>query len=152
MRHAEAAPAGKDGDRERPLTQTGKRQARQSGADLAAGALGPAHVLCSPALRTRQTWEEMAALFPQASADYDPRAYNADSQTLFECLGEIKNEGPVLLIAHNPGVQMLTLFLTRQLVNFTPATRVTISCPCEGWDGLAPGANTLEGSLPPKSP
>lgn len=61
LRHAKAEPAGGVDDVLRPLALNGRRQAGRVGAALAHSALVPELVLCSSALRTRQTWELLAA-------------------------------------------------------------------------------------------
>ncbi|MGW6005440.1 SixA phosphatase family protein [Oerskovia enterophila] len=61
LRHAKAEPAGGVDDVLRPLALNGRRQAGRVGAALAHSALVPELVLCSSALRTRQTWDLLAA-------------------------------------------------------------------------------------------
>jgi phosphohistidine phosphatase len=61
LRHAKAEPARGVDDVLRPLALNGRRQAGRVGAALAHSALVPELVLCSSALRTRQTWELLAA-------------------------------------------------------------------------------------------
>ncbi|MHA7132737.1 SixA phosphatase family protein [Oerskovia turbata] len=61
LRHAKAEPAGGVDDVLRPLALNGRRQAGRVGAALAHSALVPELVLCSSALRTRQTWELLSA-------------------------------------------------------------------------------------------
>ena len=61
LRHAKAEPAGGVDDVLRPLALNGRRQAGRVGTALAHSALVPELVLCSSALRTRQTWELLAA-------------------------------------------------------------------------------------------
>ena len=55
MRHAQPASHAPGGDRERPLTDVGRRQAREVGTRLGLRNVG--HALVSDALRTRQTWD-----------------------------------------------------------------------------------------------
>src|SRR5690625_4581183 len=60
LRHAKAEAAGPS-DFERKLSAPGRSQARRVAAHLVAAGLAPDVVLCSAALRARQTWEQVAA-------------------------------------------------------------------------------------------
>ena len=57
LRHAKAEPGGRVPDALRPLALPGRKQAVRVGAALASLGLVPDGVLCSDAVRTRQTWE-----------------------------------------------------------------------------------------------
>jgi phosphohistidine phosphatase len=104
LRHAETEdtrPGGKDIDR--ALTEGGQEQARAVGAYLASQQLTPDAVLCSAAVRTRQTFE-LLSINPEhvdISRDY----YNAGADTLIAAL---RMPDPavrtVLLVGHAPGV------------------------------------------------
>ena len=61
LRHAKAEPGGNVDDVLRPLALNGRRQAGRVGAALVDSGLVPERVLCSAALRTRQTWELLSA-------------------------------------------------------------------------------------------
>lgn len=61
VRHAEAAPHSRGGDRSRPLTRRGALQARELGGRLAEFLGRADQVFLSPALRAQQTWESMLA-------------------------------------------------------------------------------------------
>src|SRR5260370_24589571 len=63
LRHAKATPQGDGTDRERPLEQRGRRAAQAVAAWAAEHRLPPTLVLCSPALRTRQTLDIIAPPF-----------------------------------------------------------------------------------------
>ena len=57
VRHAEAAKG--EPDELRPLTETGREQARELGKQLAAGGIRPDAILTSPLLRARETAREI---------------------------------------------------------------------------------------------
>ena len=113
MRHAKAqakAPSGEDHDRE--LTDGGLSDARLMGRVLAEAGLKPDLALVSSAERTRQTWAGLAESFPDAEARFDPRLYNAPSQTIRHAVELAEGGGgTVLLVGHNPGVPMAMLEL-----------------------------------------
>lgn len=116
LRHAKAegdAPSGDDFDR--PLAPRGRREAEAMGERLAAKGLRPDVVLVSPALRTRETWEIIEAALPGAEVRLTPGLYNADVgviRRLAEAAGE--ERGVVMVVAHNPGLQDLTVRLLRE--------------------------------------
>ena len=113
LRHAEAlpTPVGKP-DIERQLSPHGEAQARAAAAWLTAADAHPDCVLCSPALRTRQT----AALVLGARADVapqlEPAIYEATPAELIDLLAEHADAACVLLVGHNPGLERLLALLT----------------------------------------
>lgn len=105
-------------DRERPLAERGRHDAPAAGRWLhdAAGRPGYPridHVVCSPARRTRETWELVSAqLDSPPEAVYDERVYGATTTTLLTVVrGTPDNVRSLLLIGHNPGVHDLSLAL-----------------------------------------
>jgi phosphohistidine phosphatase len=82
MRHSRATHKAGFEDVERPLTGRGRRDAAAAGAWLRGQGLVPDLVLCSPALRTRQTWDELSGPLsappaPTAAAPAAQGAYAA---------------------------------------------------------------------------
>src|SRR4029450_13702048 len=80
---------------------------------VAASALGPAVVLCSSSMRTRQT---LAAILPALGDTLQIRIerelYGAGAPHLLERLQRLPNRVPsAMLIGHNPGIQDLALAL-----------------------------------------
>jgi len=57
LRHAKAEPGGQTTDELRPLALAGRRQSQRVGVALAEHGLVPDLVLCSTAIRARQTWD-----------------------------------------------------------------------------------------------
>ena len=77
LRHAKADNPFGMADADRPLTERGLRDARAAGRWLAQQAL-PELVLCSPARRTRQTWQAVAEQLPAQAVPqvrYEPTIY-----------------------------------------------------------------------------
>jgi phosphohistidine phosphatase len=116
LRHGKAAPDPPWGgsDKERPLTNRGRRDATALGARLAGerpvlgleGVPPPELALCSAAVRTRQTAdlvaEAMGGLLPVEAAH---ALYGADPDLLLRYVREI-DEGvrSALVVGHNPTV------------------------------------------------
>lgn len=138
LRHAEAAsgapPGG--GDRARPLTARGRRDATALGRRLAAGpgvfgsapastpaggqageGIGagslpvamPEVVVCSPAVRTRETAELVAAALGDVPVVPDERLVRGDEETVLQAVHEVAGApAGVAVVGHNPTVFALT--------------------------------------------
>ena len=113
MRHATARPGG-GRDHDRPLTPAGQDEARQVGLSIRSQGPIPERVLCSSAVRCRETWQVLSAeLGTSPAIDFETDLYNASPKSLLHCLAGVVDEQSVLLLAHNPGVSVLALELTR---------------------------------------
>jgi len=104
-RHAKSAwddPALTDHDR--PLNERGRRAAADLGGWLASRGYLPDEVLCSDALRTRQTWEGIAPAMPAApQVTLKPALYHAGPDVMLAVLRRATGQ-TVLLLGHNPGI------------------------------------------------
>ncbi|ALG13669.1 SixA phosphatase family protein [Kibdelosporangium phytohabitans] len=128
LRHASAANAVDLADVERPLTPIGREEATKVGRDLAA--MRPEHVLCSPALRTRQTWDRVRAeLANQPAVTFDQSMYLAGVDTLRELVWQTGDDvTTLLLIGHNPAVHELAWVLLGEQApqRFPPASLAAV--------------------------
>lgn len=106
LRHAKAAAGDGLPDAERPLTERGRRDAADAGALLRRAGRAPDLVCCSTALRTRQTWDEMAAAGVRAGeVVYTERIYEASGGALAELIREAPAAArTVLVLGHAPGL------------------------------------------------
>ncbi|GAA2527330.1 phosphohistidine phosphatase [Rarobacter incanus] len=107
------------GDHGRPLALRGRTQARQLGQDLGARDCFPQAVLCSDALRTRQTWDlvgsglkdqgaDLAAVEVQVLADL----YDAAPTRLLALLDRVDPAATtVFVVGHEPTISMTAGFL-----------------------------------------
>jgi phosphohistidine phosphatase len=96
-------------DHERPLAKRGRKDAPRVGRWLAASGYAPDAVVCSTAVRARQTWELLAPALAAPVVRYEPRVYEASVLGLLMLVREFDPEwGTVLLIGHNPGMAELT--------------------------------------------
>ncbi len=97
------------GDHERPLAPRGRRAALQIAAYLRKHEISPALVLCSTSRRTVQTLEAAA---PGGETLIEPALYAASASELLARLRQVPDATTsVMLIGHNPGLQMLVLAL-----------------------------------------
>lgn len=141
-------------DHERPLSPRGRRAAAALAGEFRASGVSPELVVCSTALRTRQTLADVAPGFAASPATrFDPAIYGAGLETLVAALREIDDDtGSVLLLGHNPGVQDLALFLIGEdrrpparalAAGYPTAGLAVIDLPDGAWSGLGPGCGRL---------
>ncbi|WP_136520185.1 SixA phosphatase family protein [Cellulomonas telluris] len=158
LRHAKAEPAGSLPDHERPLALPGRRQASAAGAALAAADLVPSRVLCSSALRTRQTWELARTALAAAGAP-DPvltvtdALYDATTGDLAELVRAVpEDDGTVLVVGHEPTMSHAAVTLAGPGSDEQVLARVRTGVPTSSWsvleldgpwDATAPGGLRL---------
>ncbi len=75
----------------------------------------PKRVLCSPAVRTTETWSIIERALGQGANPETPEAlYLAEPQTMLDLVRDTADDVPtVLVIAHNPGIATLALQLAQ---------------------------------------
>lgn len=115
LRHAEAGHSFTGDDHSRTLTEDGQRQARIIGSRLLESEYLPECTVVSSAMRTRQTCVWIGdQLGDQAPTPYlDDRLYLASATQLCSVVNETPETVQTLLvIAHMPGVQDLSMDLT----------------------------------------
>jgi len=111
LRHAKAEAAGPS-DFERKLSAPGRSQARRVAAHLVAAGLAPDVVLCSAALRARQTWEQVAAGLTERGHPGEPvvhvaeELYSARPQTVADLVAAHAAGEVTLVVGHEPIMSM----------------------------------------------
>jgi phosphohistidine phosphatase len=119
LRHAKAETPGERPDFDRRLTTAGESDADAAGAWLADERLRPDLVLCSPAARTRQTWQGVSIALAQAlpgsgapEVRYEKGLYEGGRTEVFDLLRVVsENVKTVLVVGHNPTVSDVSLLL-----------------------------------------
>jgi phosphohistidine phosphatase len=159
LRHAKSSwdNPGLD-DHERPLAPRGQRACAVMAEHLRANAIEPELVLCSSSRRTRETLEGVA---PAGHRAIEPELYSATAGALVDRLRRLPDEvGSVMLIGHNPAMQMLVLRLARRDADvadvratverkFPTGALATLTFDC-GWSELGPGSGRLSALVTPK--
>jgi phosphohistidine phosphatase len=146
-------------DHERPLAKRGRRDAPVLGRWLGESGYVPDAVVCSTALRARQTWElaaaGLAAAAPGAEPPvrYEPRVYEASVLGLLMLVREFDPGWRTgLIVGHNPGLAELTAGLAGPDAEL-PAAYPTAFAAVLGlpgpWAGATPGeARLLDFTIP----
>lgn len=119
LRHAKAETPGDLVDFDRALTGRGESDADAAGAWLADARLHPDLVLCSPAKRTRQTWQAASIALAQGEhghnaleVHYDESLYLGGRTEVFDLLRALPGTvRTVLLVGHNPTVSEVSALL-----------------------------------------
>jgi len=114
MRHAKS-DWGSPGmpDHDRPLNERGAGDAPTMGQWLRKSGHLPDEVLCSTAIRTRET---LVGLGLKAETQYLPALYHADPDTMLDVLRSATGT-TVLMLGHNPGIAYFAADLLRHAPN-----------------------------------
>ena len=167
LRHAKSSWEEPLDDFDRPLAPRGEKAAPEIGAAMAAKGLRPDLILCSGALRARETLGLMLAGLgePAPEVIYDDALYMAAPGALLKRLHGIasafQRDTPrrVMLVGHNPGLEEFALLLVgsggaedraRLAAKFPTAGAAVITFDVDSWSAVAPGAGRLEHFLTPK--
>jgi phosphohistidine phosphatase len=96
-------------DLERPLADRGRADAAAAGRYLVAQGIEADLVLCSPSIRTRETWQYAAEAGAIATdVWYDRRIYSAGTDELLDVLHDVPPEArTVIMVGHAPGIPWL---------------------------------------------
>jgi phosphohistidine phosphatase len=144
-------------DHERPLAPRGHRAAESMAEHLRSSVPHPDLVLCSSALRTRETLDRMSEAFGDAEVVVDDDLYGATDDLLLERLRGVADRfETVAMIGHNPGVQDLAIALAgsgadlgRMRGKF-PTGALAVLAFDGPWRALAQGEARLEAFVTPK--
>ncbi|SCE86577.1 SixA phosphatase family protein [Micromonospora mirobrigensis] len=153
LRHAKAEQPGARPDADRKLSARGHADAAAAGAWLARHGLLPDVVLCSAARRTRQTWHDVALGMTGSPPEggpaghaptvrYEADAYEARPEDLLELIRSVDPAaGTVLLVAHNPGISLLSAGLDPERADpdGLRTTDLVVHAPTSPWPDLSPG-------------
>ncbi len=162
LRHAKSSwDDASVGDYDRPLAERGRKAAPKIARELASRGWLPDTVLVSPALRTRQTWELVAAELPDApKATFPKTLYMAPPESLLQKLRRTpKRTDTLLMIGHNPGMEELAERLAGAGADAAALARLKEKFPTAalarftfdgGWPELDFGAARLTDLLRPK--
>jgi phosphohistidine phosphatase len=147
VRHAKATHKEGFADFDRPLTGRGRRDAKAAGEWLARRGFVPGLVVCSPALRTKQTWEGLAAALPGGDGIEvwpERKLYAASADAVLDVIGAIPGDvAALLVVGHNPAAQEVAASLTGQPGLAFPTCAIAVIA-VESWARLVPGAGTAE--------
>ena len=153
LRHAKSswdAPALDDFDR--PLAPRGERDAPRMGRALRERGVLPDLIVCSPAVRARQTCDAfVAAAQLSVEPQLDKAIYGASADELMKLIrGLPAHSACALMVGHNPGMQDLVSRLAGVDEEMPTAALACIVFDAERWDDVEEGRGRLDWLLKPK--
>ena len=110
----------------------------------------PDRVLVSPARRTRETWDQVAAagLEVRPELRLDERLFHATPATLLEVLRGA-TESTVMIIGHNPGIAEFAASLPARVPldpefrSYPTAATLVVDFQIDKWADLQPGQGSV---------
>jgi len=144
-------------DHERPLAPRGHRAAERMADHLRSNVPNADLVLCSSALRTRETLDRMSSAFGDPEIAVEDGLYGATHDELLERLRAVPGSTEtVALIGHNPGIGDLATALARsggeldRMRAKFPTGALAVLEFDGPWHGLTPGGARLASFVTPK--
>ena len=123
------------------------------GKHLASENLSDPLVVCSPALRTRETAD---LVLTNANLDVEPRfderIYEASLRDLLQVVSDLDDaKSTAILIGHNPGFEELLAFLTGETLQLPTSALAKMVFDVVSWKEIKANAGSLEWFVTPKS-
>lgn len=148
-------------DIERPLAPRGVAAAPKVAEAMQSEGLLPDLVICSPARRTRETWDLIGSyLDSEPASQVDERLYLASPGELISVIQELPDDlGSVMLIGHNPGMESITMGLSGSgqqpdldlaLTKFPTGALAVIDLDVERWSDISGGSGSLRRFIRPR--
>jgi phosphohistidine phosphatase len=141
-------------DHDRPLAPRGRTAGKLMAKHLRESGIQPSVVLCSSALRARETLDELAI---ESEIRIEPDLYGASPSDLLERLQRVPDAvESTMLIGHNPSIQSLTLNLAghgaqlAQVQRKYPTGALATLTFTDDWRRLKPGCAELVAFVRPK--
>ncbi|WP_119727903.1 SixA phosphatase family protein [Thermomonospora amylolytica] len=148
LRHAKAVEGIGLADIDRPLAGRGRRDAAATGAWLRENDLVPDLVLCSTAVRTRETLEGLALDSP---VEFEPGIYDNHVDNLLSLIQVVDDDVErLLLVGHNPSMHELVHDLTGGAPGSFPTCALAVIDLPGPWSQTWPGSGTLTLHRTPK--
>ena len=153
LRHAKSSwddPALADHDR--PLAPRGRRAAQLIGEHLRRERVPVSLVICSSALRARETLELVG---PPGEVRIEPQLYGASAEQLLKRVRQLPEKvDTVMLVGHNPGIQELAVRLAGEDAGLAgqkfPTGALSTLTFAGPWRGLEAGGAQLAGFARPR--
>lgn len=136
LRHAKSSWGDERlSDIDRPLNERGRVAAPFMGTLMKQHGYVPTVVLCSPAVRTRQTAELVkGAAGSAADIRFDGRIYEASAMDLRQVVSELDDTAEtVMVVGHNPGCEGFLGYLTGQIEPMPTATLAAVLLDIDRW-------------------
>jgi phosphohistidine phosphatase len=149
-------------DIDRPLNTRGRMAAKTMGQHMAKKALVSPTVHCSPAARTRQTWNILSKQLQNAPTPaIVPELYDfGNGDAVLACIRNADDkDASLMIIGHNPALHSLARRLIimsdtdrhqRLNTKFPTCALAVIAFQSDSWKDIAEGGGTLKHFIRPK--
>ena len=148
MRHGIAEPGTPAGDFQRSLTAAGRESIKKQAERFRqTGGIRPDCLVCSTALRVRETAAILTELFVGAPLFYRETLYLAPAFRILDLLREMDPLFQrILIIGHNPGISDVIALLSQQENRLVLAPGDCIAMPICGpdWKQIKIGSASIE--------
>ncbi len=159
LRHAKSAwddPTLRD--RDRPLAPRGRKAAKRMGKWARKHDVRPQLVVCSSAVRARETLHRMLYYLGEPEVWFEVTLYAASAETLLARVHALPAEvDEAMVVGHNPGVMELVLLLAgpgrlrdRAAANVPTGALAVLELDVGAWGDAAPGAASLTRFVVPR--
>jgi phosphohistidine phosphatase len=137
VRHGEAGHDA-ESDFKRGLTPSGKSQAEKVAMLLLTHQLIPSAVLCSSAVRTRETCEIICKILKIDANEVQTftKFYSKGFETYIDEIIALDNSiDNAMIVGHNPAIsQLVNYFCKDEIIHMKPGTMVAILFDFEDWN------------------
>ncbi|MBL0320181.1 MAG: histidine phosphatase family protein [Alphaproteobacteria bacterium] len=155
LRHAQKDNRSKESDRDVPLTAHGKEQAKNLGVFLKTQTIQPTVILCSDALRTRETAEHLLQGWErEQDVIFSHELYYTTAGGILTTVQKLDDHvQSVLLVGHNPGIHQFVMLMSdfkdvatlqKLKIEFPPGAFVGMALAIDNWGDAAPGQGLIE--------
>lgn len=142
MRHGKSDWDVSASDRDRPLTQRGRRQATEAGDWLAAQLIAIDEAFVSTARRAYETWDQASSrLAVPPRMRLKEAAYTFAGDDLIRLVQRFDAAKTAVLVGHNPAMEEAVLALTGQIVAMRTSALAVVEL--SGWNSAGDGAARL---------
>ena len=161
LRHAKsswAVPGAIDIDRE--LNDRGRSDLEKLSRAIVDRKISPDHIICSTAVRTRQTLEGIFDAFdPEPTVTYEPGLYSGGTRDYKEVIRSHSKPECLMLIGHNPmcGSLVTNLYgsgneehFARIALKYPTGTLSVLDFDIQNWSELAANSGHLKACLLPR--
>jgi phosphohistidine phosphatase len=159
LRHAKSSWQDDDlVDHDRPLAPRGIRAATRMEEHMREERIRPDLVLCSSAVRARQTLELVRSALGEAAVTIDPNLYASSTDAILDRVRRVAEPvRSVLVVAHNPGLHDLAMHLAaggRRLDELTAkyptGALATLVFQSDSWSSIGERDGELAGYVVPR--
>ena len=151
LRHAKSDwYSGVPGDFDRPLAARGRKDAPRVGKWMKKNGIVPEIILCSPAVRTRETLAAVNGKLGVEHIVYEDAIYGASPGALLGLVEKYSRDSSNLMITgHNPGMDELLCFLcgTQPPLTETGKLMTTAAVAVLGFAGAGSMSKSAAGEL-----